>query len=202
MSVAAVSIASSSDRVGHLVKRAMTFFDTNREAAWRCLRDASTLLGSETDISHGDVRASYSQFRMGGLAAWQARRTLGLCRSAASRAREAHDDLYPGATHGHCARVWLRGPIALESALSPYCRYEPRSVAPHVAILGRGEHGDFGAGAPTRYRYQRLISSPSRLGSNVPAAHCNARNQTETIPHVNLTWPEHQESSHDCHPSA
>jgi hypothetical protein len=38
MSEANVSIASSSVRVGHLVKRAMTFFDTNREAAWRCLR--------------------------------------------------------------------------------------------------------------------------------------------------------------------
>jgi AraC family transcriptional regulator len=82
MSEANVSIASSSVRVGHLVKRAMTFFDSNREAAWRCLRDASTLLGSETEVSHVDVRASYTQFRphtqfrMGGLAAWQAKRTL------------------------------------------------------------------------------------------------------------------------------
>ena len=69
MSEADVSIASSSARVGHLVKRAMTFIDTNRAAAWRCLRDASTLLVSETDVSRGDARASYSQFRMGGLAA-------------------------------------------------------------------------------------------------------------------------------------
>jgi AraC family transcriptional regulator len=82
MSEANVSIASSSVRVGHLVKRAMTFFDSNREAAWRCLRDASTLLGSATEVSHADVRASYTQFqsytqfRMGGLAAWQAKRTL------------------------------------------------------------------------------------------------------------------------------
>jgi AraC family transcriptional regulator len=76
MSEADVSIASSSARVGHLVKRAMTFFDTNRAAAWRCLRDASTLLVSETDVSRGDARASHTQFRMGGLAAWQAKRTL------------------------------------------------------------------------------------------------------------------------------
>ena len=69
MSEADVSIASSSARGGHLVKRAMTFFDTNRAAAWRCLRDAS-------DVPRGDARASYSQFRMGGLAAWQAKRTL------------------------------------------------------------------------------------------------------------------------------
>jgi AraC family transcriptional regulator len=76
MSEADVSMASSSARVGHLVKRAMTFFDTNREAAWRCLRDASTLLVSKTYVSRGDARASYTQFRMGGLAAWQAKRTL------------------------------------------------------------------------------------------------------------------------------
>jgi transcriptional regulator GlxA family with amidase domain len=54
----------------------MTFFDTNREAAWRCLRDASTLLSSETDVSHVDARASRTQGRIGGLAAWQAKRTL------------------------------------------------------------------------------------------------------------------------------
>jgi AraC family transcriptional regulator len=76
MNEADVSLASSSARVGHLVKRAMIFFDTNREAAWRCLRDASTLLVSETNVSRGDARASYTQFRMGGLAAWQAKRTL------------------------------------------------------------------------------------------------------------------------------
>jgi AraC family transcriptional regulator len=76
MSEADVSIASSSARVGHLVKRAMILFDTNRAAARRCLRDASTLLVSATDVSRGDARASYSQFQMGGLAAWQAKRTL------------------------------------------------------------------------------------------------------------------------------
>jgi hypothetical protein len=40
---------SASPRVGHLVKRAMTFLETNRQAAWRCLRDVSTLLGAEPD---------------------------------------------------------------------------------------------------------------------------------------------------------
>ena len=76
MNEANVSMASSSARVGHLVKRAMTFFDTNREAAWRCLRDASTLLGSETDVSQDDAHAPHAEFRMGGLAAWQAKRAL------------------------------------------------------------------------------------------------------------------------------
>jgi helix-turn-helix protein len=43
------SIASASARVGNLVMRAMVFFESDREVAWRCLRDASTLLGGETE---------------------------------------------------------------------------------------------------------------------------------------------------------
>src|ERR1700683_1533578 len=65
---------SSSACVGHLVQRALTFFDTNREAAWRCLRDASMLLGAEPAESRGDAPASDIQVRPGGLAAWQAKR--------------------------------------------------------------------------------------------------------------------------------
>jgi AraC family transcriptional regulator len=67
---------SSSACVGHLVQRALTFFDTNREAAWRCLRDASMLLGAEPAESRGDAPASDIQVRPGGLAAWQAKRAL------------------------------------------------------------------------------------------------------------------------------
>jgi len=54
----------------------MTFFDTNREAAWCCLRDASTLLGSETEESDIDLSALQCTFRSGGLAVWQAKRTV------------------------------------------------------------------------------------------------------------------------------
>ena len=43
------SVAPASARVGHLIKRAMTFLETNREAARCCLRDASTLLGPEPE---------------------------------------------------------------------------------------------------------------------------------------------------------
>jgi len=70
------SVASASARIGNLVKRAMTFFDTNREAAWCCLRDASTLLGSETEESDIDSPASQCGFRAGGLAVWQAKRAV------------------------------------------------------------------------------------------------------------------------------
>jgi AraC family transcriptional regulator len=54
----------------------MTFFDTNREAAWRCLRDASTLLGSETEETDINAPTLQSAFRTGGLAVWQAKRTV------------------------------------------------------------------------------------------------------------------------------
>jgi AraC family transcriptional regulator len=54
----------------------MTFFDTNREAAWCCLRDASTLLGSESEESDINSPALQCIFRTGGLAVWQAKRTL------------------------------------------------------------------------------------------------------------------------------
>jgi AraC family transcriptional regulator len=65
-----------SARVGHLVEQAMTFFETNREAAWRCLKDASTLLGVEPRESSIDAATLQTAFRPGGLATWQATRAL------------------------------------------------------------------------------------------------------------------------------
>jgi AraC family transcriptional regulator len=74
--VNALRDTSSSACVGHLVKRALTFFDTNREAAWRCLTDASMLLGTEPAESRVDAAICDLQVRPGGLAAWQAKRAL------------------------------------------------------------------------------------------------------------------------------
>jgi transcriptional regulator GlxA family with amidase domain len=54
----------------------MTFFETNREAAWRCLKDASMLLGAESNEHHIDAPTLQSDFRPGGLATWQAKRAL------------------------------------------------------------------------------------------------------------------------------
>jgi AraC family transcriptional regulator len=69
------SVASASMRVGHLVKQAMGCLETDRKAAWRCLSDASTLLGA--DIQDLGVNApTVDNLRPGGLATWQARRTL------------------------------------------------------------------------------------------------------------------------------
>jgi AraC-like DNA-binding protein len=65
------SAVLASTRVSHLLKQAMSHFDTDRKAAWRCLSDASTLLGEDVEDS-----GVMSHVRPGGLAKWQARRTL------------------------------------------------------------------------------------------------------------------------------
>src|SRR5580704_8308866 len=69
------SVASASVRVGDLVRQAMSFFETDRKAAWRCLSDASTLLGPEAQ-ELGLNTPNVDKLRPGGLAIWQARRTL------------------------------------------------------------------------------------------------------------------------------
>jgi AraC-like DNA-binding protein len=69
------SVASVSIRVGDLVRQAMTCFETDRKAAWRCLSDASTLLGPEApDL--GVNAPNVQKLQPGGLATWQAKRTL------------------------------------------------------------------------------------------------------------------------------
>jgi AraC family transcriptional regulator len=72
----APSAASPSRRVGYLVMRAMTFFDSNREAAWNCLKDASTLLRGEPNESPLNAPTRPRDFRRGGLAPWQTKRAL------------------------------------------------------------------------------------------------------------------------------
>jgi len=62
-------------RAGFLVTQAMALFDSNRSAAWGCLRDASTLLQRVPDSSKFTSLASYDTPR-GGLAAWQAKRLM------------------------------------------------------------------------------------------------------------------------------
>jgi len=70
------SAAAASVRIGHLVTRAMTLFESNREVAWRCLRDASTLLGRESEAIGTNARPSQSIRGSGGLAAWQTKLVL------------------------------------------------------------------------------------------------------------------------------
>jgi transcriptional regulator GlxA family with amidase domain len=53
----------------------MTYFETDRKAAWRCLSDASRLLGPDAQ-DLGVDGPSGDKLQPGGLATWQARRTL------------------------------------------------------------------------------------------------------------------------------
>jgi AraC family transcriptional regulator len=69
------SVVSASTRVGHLVKQAMSFFETDRMAAWRCLNDASRLLSANSDDSPVGS-PGVEKPRPGGLANWQAKRTI------------------------------------------------------------------------------------------------------------------------------
>ncbi len=69
------SVASVSIRVGDLVRQAMSVFETDRRAAWRCLSDASKLLGADVQELGVNV-PSVDTLQPGGLATWQARRTL------------------------------------------------------------------------------------------------------------------------------
>lgn len=70
------SPASAVERVDDLVRRAMTFLESDREAALRCLCDASALLRSESPHPDANVLPASYTFRSGSLARWQIKRTL------------------------------------------------------------------------------------------------------------------------------
>ena len=67
---------SASERIGHLVRRAMNYLESDRDAAWRCLQDASILLDSESLPPALSAPVIPGGFHPGGLARWQAKRTL------------------------------------------------------------------------------------------------------------------------------
>jgi AraC family transcriptional regulator len=69
-------VAPAAARARHLVMRAIALFESNREVAWRCLSDASTLLAGESEAIGVAPSALQSVLRPGGLAAWQAKRTV------------------------------------------------------------------------------------------------------------------------------
>jgi len=67
---------SASERIGRLVRRAMLFLESDRQAAWRCLNDASALLGPSSEESGTSAPVVGGSFRPGGLARWQAKRAM------------------------------------------------------------------------------------------------------------------------------
>jgi len=65
--------ASTLERLGHFLARAMLLLESDHEAVRKCLTDAATLLGSE---ARKPGMSSAHAFRPGGLMRWQARRVL------------------------------------------------------------------------------------------------------------------------------
>jgi AraC family transcriptional regulator len=80
--IASHSIPSASSgvpppaQIVHLVTQAMTLFESNRQAAWKCLRHASTLLAQGFEAVSNNAPPSQTLFRPVGLAAWQAKLAL------------------------------------------------------------------------------------------------------------------------------
>lgn len=68
--------AAGSERVRHLIGRAMTLLESDRPGAWICLRDASTLLGPEEQHSVIGMPGLPTAIRPGGLARWQVIRAV------------------------------------------------------------------------------------------------------------------------------
>ena len=66
----------SLEPVMQLLRRAMSALEHDRAAAWRCLKDASALLGSETQDPVSGFPLPQNAFRPGGLARWQAKKAL------------------------------------------------------------------------------------------------------------------------------
>lgn len=71
-----VSSSSAMPAIKALITRAVTFLESDREAAWRCLSDASALLKPEMAVSEANGTTAFDVSRSGCLARWQANRVL------------------------------------------------------------------------------------------------------------------------------
>jgi len=69
-------VSPSSQRILHLVRRAMLVLESDCQAARRCLNDAVALLGPHAGEGNGEDAVARGMFEPGGLARWQARRAV------------------------------------------------------------------------------------------------------------------------------
>lgn len=65
-----------SRRISHLVRRAMVVLESDCQAARRCLSDALALMGSQPEQGNCEDPEIGGVFQRGGLARWQARKTI------------------------------------------------------------------------------------------------------------------------------
>jgi AraC-like DNA-binding protein len=106
----ALGLAPQASEPVHLVQlidQARIFFETNREFARRCLRDACDLLGAESQGTTAVAAPLQCAVRPGGLAGWQARRAIDYIEEnlgATLRVREVARSV--GLTGSHFSRAF------------------------------------------------------------------------------------------------
>ena len=129
-------------RIGHQCAHVAMRFSNRRPSG----------LASETDCSphRGESRLQAGNSRNGRLGRLEHESLLasvqtnpwvlphGVCRSAASRARQTHDGIHGAAAHGYCLGLRIRRSVASQQMLSPHRRREPGSLASHVPIRNSG----------------------------------------------------------------
>ena len=102
-------VVPETERVEYLIRCAMKFMASDLSAARRCLRDASTLLASESqDIAKKPVPLP-GGFQSGGLARWQVKRALTYIEAHLGSKMEARElaDLV-SFSKGHFCRAFKR----------------------------------------------------------------------------------------------
>jgi AraC-like DNA-binding protein len=184
------SVASASIRVGHLVRQAMTFFESDRKAAWRCLSDASRLLDPEVQ-DLGANAPSIDKLQPGGLATWQAKRTLAYIEANLASKMDI-DDLanVVALSRSHFSRAFKRS-----LGLSPMEYVVVRRVERAKAIISGTSEPlaevalacGFADQAHLNRRFRDMVGiSPGRWRrSNAPAAkpapHCSVELQRTVV---------------------
>ena len=101
--------AEEQSRLGSLVRRAMEYLDRDRAEAWRCLRDAHSILGEQSvaDPLHGP--AARTPIQPGGLATWQIRRSLDYIEEHLSSGLAIEDiATHISLSRGHFSRAFKR----------------------------------------------------------------------------------------------
>jgi AraC family transcriptional regulator len=125
------STLSARAEIGQLVRRAMSLFESNRAMAWRCLSDASSLLGSESDATSSPASSAPITLKTGGLSVWQAKRALAYMEAnIGSRIGAAKISALVGLSKSHFCRAFK-----LTLGISPMAYFSIRRIEHAKALI-------------------------------------------------------------------
>jgi AraC family transcriptional regulator len=125
------STLSAPAQIGQLVRRAMSLFESNRAMAWRCLSDASSLLGSESDATSAPETSAPITLKPGGLSVWQAKRALAYMEgNIGSRIGVAEISALVGLSKSHFCRAFK-----LTLGISPMAYFSIRRIERAKALI-------------------------------------------------------------------